>query len=192
MSDDTHANLRRTHLAARRCLHPDVHRELSRRITQRLLGVLASQAAQTLATYASINNEVDVSALWTERADLTHCLPAMMADSTLVFRRIDATSQLATGRFGIPTPQAAQCAVVALYDIDIVVVPLVVFDSDCQRIGMGGGYYDRTFATRRQGEQQRPLLIGAAYESQRTDKIIARSWDVRLDCVVTETQTYTY
>ncbi len=69
-------------------------------------------------------------------------------------------------------------------------VPLTVFDSDCNRLGMGGGYYDSSFAFRQTAQATAPTLIGVAHEFQRVDKLQPESWDVRLDVVVTEQHIY--
>lgn len=71
--------------------------------------------------------------------------------------------------------------------LDVIVVPLVAFDLEGNRIGMGGGYYDR-FLKRYPKAQK----IGLAYEFQKVDEIPAEPHDIRLNAVVTEKQTYTF
>jgi 5-formyltetrahydrofolate cyclo-ligase len=72
--------------------------------------------------------------------------------------------------------------------LDVVLVPLVAFDADGNRLGAGGGFYDRTFAFRKRGGK--PLLIGYAFDAQRVDRVPCEPWDVRLDAVVTERAIY--
>ena len=79
--------------------------------------------------------------------------------------------------------------------LDAVIVPLLGFDPQCNRMGMGGGYYDRTFAHRRQAANGNsadglPLLIGTAFEFQCVDNVFPDWWDVPLDHVVTEQRIY--
>ncbi len=65
--------------------------------------------------------------------------------------------------------------------------PLVAFDGEGNRLGMGGGYYDQTFGYKsRRRAWRKPMLIGVAYEFQRLSSLPARSWDVALDGIVTE------
>lgn len=72
-------------------------------------------------------------------------------------------------------------------DLDLVIVPLLGFDDACNRIGQGGGYYDRSFAFRLwQSHTARPRLVGVAYECQRVDTLQQQAWDVALDAVVTQ------
>jgi len=74
--------------------------------------------------------------------------------------------------------------------LDIVFVPLVAFDEKCHRIGMGVGYYDRTFNFKLANQKQPPMLIGLAYEFQKVPSISPQSWDVPVDAVVSEKQLY--
>jgi 5-formyltetrahydrofolate cyclo-ligase len=69
-----------------------------------------------------------------------------------------------------------------------VLTPLVAFDEQHNRIGMGGGYYDRSFAFLKNRKQLiQPKLIGLAFDCQRVEKITANPWDIRLYSVITET-----
>ena len=91
------------------------------------------------------------------------------------------------------TPEPRICAdrLIAARNLDLVIVPLLGFDSDCNRIGMGGGYYDRSFAfTRRYRHIKGPYLLGLAHESQRVEQLDAQPWDIALDAVITEQNLY--
>ena len=70
----------------------------------------------------------------------------------------------------------------------LVVVPLVGFDTTGQRLGMGGGWYDRSFAFRRAGPAP-PWLVGAGFSAQRVDALAGEHWDVPLDAICTESDT---
>lgn len=71
------------------------------------------------------------------------------------------------------------------------ILPLVGFDADCRRIGMGGGFYDRTLAYLGRGMRwRRPRLFGVAHECQRLERIEVRPWDIPLDAVITESGVY--
>jgi 5-formyltetrahydrofolate cyclo-ligase len=95
---------------------------------------------------------------------------------------------LRRNRFGIrePVPDAAN--LIPLRHLDLVLVPLLGFDDHGNRLGMGGGYYDRSFAFRKRFARWRqPFLLGIGFELQRVHRLEQRSWDVTLDAVVTET-----
>lgn len=71
-------------------------------------------------------------------------------------------------------------------DLELVLAPLIAFDSSGHRLGTGGGYYDRTFAFIRERSHQRPLLIGLAYQDQKVKALPSDSWDILLDGIITE------
>ena len=75
-------------------------------------------------------------------------------------------------------------------DFDLVFVPLVGFTASCFRLGMGKGFYDRTFSFKIFNRRSRPLLVGLAYDFQKIDSVKIESWDVRLDLVVTDKKIY--
>lgn len=120
---------------------------------------------------------------------LTYCLPMLHADGRLRFAPWKPGDALVTNRYGIPEPDVDSNHALAPRDMALVVLPLVGFDARCHRLGMGGGWYDRSFAFR-QVEPPPPWLAGAAFESQRLDAIANESWDVRLDAVCSEHATY--
>ena len=93
-------------------------------------------------------------------------------------------------KFRLPEPDVDEAEMLAPEELDLVLVPLVVFDSERNRIGMGGGFYDRSFSFRKNPESTTPVLIGVAHELQKVDQIIPQAWDVRLDMIVTDQAVY--
>ena len=95
-------------------------------------------------------------------------------------------------RYGIPEPAHPNKARnFPLRSLDLVLMPLVGFDTQGNRLGMGGGYYDRSFAfLHRHSHWRKPHLMGTAYEFQRLSKLDAQPWDVPLDAIVTEANLY--
>jgi 5-formyltetrahydrofolate cyclo-ligase len=96
---------------------------------------------------------------------------------------------LVANRFGIPEPDVAPAELLEPGEMAAIVLPLVAFDARCHRVGMGGGWYDRSLAPARDAAD-RPLLVGVGYELQRVDALTPADWDVPLDAVCTETATY--
>jgi 5-formyltetrahydrofolate cyclo-ligase len=74
--------------------------------------------------------------------------------------------------------------------LSLVLLPLVAFDASCNRLGMGKGYYDRTFAFKGRSSRQRPVLVGLAHECQRVEKLEVEAWDLPLDGIVTDQRWY--
>lgn len=116
-------------------------------------------------------------------------LPVLTAnhDKSLLFAPFEPDDRLVYNRFGIGEPQVAARHRVKARQLDLIVMPLVAFDEKGNRIGMGGGYYDRTLAylnVRR--TWYKPKLVGIGYEFQKLRSIDSESWDVRLECIATE------
>jgi 5-formyltetrahydrofolate cyclo-ligase len=93
-------------------------------------------------------------------------------------------------RFRLLEPDVGDDQMLAPRELDLVLAPLVVFDAGRNRIGMGGGYYDRSFAFRKDPARTAPVLIGVAHELQKVDSIEPEDWDVRLDKIVTDCAVY--
>lgn len=149
-------------------------------------GLLAR--TRRVACFWPNDGEVDLSALfprlWQYGARVY--LP-VVAGARLWFAPFHPHTRLADNRFGIPEPVASRRHACPLLALDLVLMPLVAFDARGNRLGMGGGYYDRTFASRaHRTHLRRPLLIGAAFAFQRIDHIEARPWDVVLDAAITD------
>ncbi len=96
---------------------------------------------------------------------------------------------LSPNRYGIPEPPLRDPQMP--WALDLLLLPLVGFDAQCHRLGMGGGYYDRTLShLRRLSHWKRPRLIGIAHECQRVAQLPVQPWDIPLDLVVTEAGIY--
>jgi 5-formyltetrahydrofolate cyclo-ligase len=100
---------------------------------------------------------------------------------------VDCTGIAAGARLRNDEPAVARKLMRLPQQLDAVIVPLLGFDNNGNRLGMGGGYYDRSFAFRKQRRAwRRPLLIGVAYSFQQVDAIQTEPWDIPLDAVITE------
>ena len=121
-----------------------------------------------------------------------HCyLPVIMPGERLRFAPYRPGDPLARNIFGIPEPARAGLTLVDARVLDLVLVPLVAFDLAGNRLGMGGGFYDRTFAyLRHRRHWRKPRLLGIAHELQRVPSLERQWWDVPLDAVATEHRIY--
>lgn len=94
---------------------------------------------------------------------------------------------LVNNRYGILEPSTKYIKPTA--QLDIILMPLVGFDRLGNRLGMGGGYYDRALAfKRRQAWRKKPLLIGLAFDGQEIQQLAAQPWDIPMDAVATPTR----
>ncbi|MDC0088741.1 5-formyltetrahydrofolate cyclo-ligase [Porticoccaceae bacterium] len=92
---------------------------------------------------------------------------------------------LQENRFGIPEPQLRSATIAPLWSLDLILVPLVAFDRDGNRIGMGGGFYDRSLASR-SGQSSNTTLVGLAHQCQEIVSISHQSWDIPLHKIATD------
>ena len=135
-----------------------------------------------IAGYLAIRGELPVdSVLQHARTRNTLTAVPVVRGQTMLFVCIDEKTQFIRNRFGIREP--ADCTTTVLpQELDLVLVPLVAFDASGNRLGMGGGFYDRTF----ESNSTRPRLIGIAHSFQEVTELQAMPWDVPLDSVITE------
>ena len=124
-------------------------------------------------------------------ATVDYCLPVLNDDGRLRFAPWRPGAPLVANRFGIPEPDVDDDALLAGDAMQLVVLPLVGFDATGQRLGMGAGWYDRTFAFRRDASMS-PWLVGAAFAQQQVDALAAEAWDVPMDALCTERDTFLF
>ena len=160
----------------------------ARALSNRLAGSGWFINSRTIAVYLSNDGEIDllplVARAWA-MGKRTY-LPRLCGPK-LWFLPFHPQTVFAANRFSIPEPaEPARRRIHPLF-LDLVLFPLVAFDRCGNRLGMGGGYYDRTFeAVRRRTAWRGPKRIGVAYELQKVDSLPVEDWDVPLDGIVTE------
>lgn len=141
-----------------------------------------------VALYASFREELDSGPLLRlARERGCRIFLPRIDPRTVSMKFVEATvgARETTNRLGIVEPAGTQ-AIGARW-LDLVLLPLVGFDARGMRLGMGGGYYDRTFAFRnRHTAWHGPRLVGVAYSFQQVPLITREAHDVHLDAVVTE------
>ena len=150
------------------------------------------RVAQRIAFYQVADGEIDPRMLLDlALSEGKSCfLPVIEQDNPefVSFSPYDANTELVPNKWGIAEPPASE--VISPTNFDVVFVPLVAFSKDCFRLGMGKGFYDRTFSFKIFNRRSSPLLVGLAHECQMVDSFAVESWDVRLDAVATEKKIY--
>jgi len=94
---------------------------------------------------------------------------------------------LTANRLGILEPSLIDRKTIPADALDLTLVPLIAFDEKGQRLGMGKGYYDHTFAFRKNDSKAKPFLLGLAYDLQKVSQVPSEKWDIPLDGIATET-----
>ena len=182
--------LRRELRAARRALSPRQQFQHAASVACRLVRLPVFRRARRIALYWPADGELDPRPLLARAHRLSKVcyLPVLRPrpDRRLWFAPYAPGAPLRLNRFGIPEPRGHQGLRLARH-LDLLLMPLVGFDADCNRLGMGGGFYDRTLAyLRRHRAANRPRLIGLAHACQQVDHIEPQPWDIPLEAVVTE------
>ncbi len=148
--------------------------------------------SQTIAGYKAIQHEIDPSALiheaWQHKK---MCYLPVLQGQQLIFCVYQADTLLKKNQFNIPEPSPPLNNCIASNNLDLVLVPLIGFTEQGQRLGMGAGFYDRNFTFLLNSPRPaRPFLLGLAYEWQKLDSFTEKNWDVPLNAVITEKQIY--
>jgi len=173
--------IRQSVLNRRRSLSGELGLRYSLQVQARLLERPEFVAADCVALYSPVANEVFTEAVCDTALQLGKRVvyPRVTGDN-MAFFAIDQRRELARGSFGVLEPPVGRTA--ALDEIDLAVIPGVAFDLRGHRLGYGKGFYDRAFAA----TTQRPLLVGFAFELQVVERLPSEGHDVQLDLLVTE------
>ena len=179
----------RVELRERRAgLSPKEQADAAAAVGTRLAGLVALDRARVIGGYRSIRGEVDLDTALTR----LHEGGAMVTVPRVSGDRMDflpwtSASDTVAGSFGIDEPVNGKP--LQLSQHDAVFVPLVAFDETGQRLGQGGGFYDRAIAD---AGPTRPLLIGVAHAFQQVRSVPVEAWDMPLDAVVTEERVHEF
>ncbi len=188
------ARTRRAIRAKRLALPIPAARASARRAGRRLWSLPILARAQTLALYLPTGGELDCRplALQAWQRGRSVFLP-VIAGNVLRFAPFNPQSELRPNRFGILEPVTPARHLRTARQLDVIVAPLVAFDVQGHRLGMGCGYYDRTLAFRAGRPcSRRPFFIALAFEMQKVSALPNGAWDIGLDAVITETTTYRF
>lgn len=183
---------KRKQLRNRRCaLTPAERQQRSRQLCQQLAKHRLFRNSQRIAAYLSADGEVDAHPLieraWSMNKQVYLPVLRPFGDNHLWFAHYAPGSPLVKNRYGIAEPDIDHVKRVEAFALDLVLAPLVGFDLQGNRLGMGGGFYDRSFAhLLRHRHWLKPRLVGLAYDFQQVKHLPAQPWDVPLTAVATE------
>ncbi|NBF07698.1 5-formyltetrahydrofolate cyclo-ligase [Pseudomonas sp. Fl4BN1] len=187
--------LRRMLRKARRALTSAQQRQAARGLYRQLAQNPAFRRAKHLSLYLPTDGEIDPRLLLraAQRRGKTTYLPVLSAwpRTKMVFQRIRPGEKLRPNRFRILEPRVNAARQRKVWALDLVLLPLVGFDEQGGRLGMGGGFYDRSLAyLARRKSWRKPKLLGLAHECQKVERLDQASWDVPLHGTVTDQGWY--
>lgn len=175
----------------RRALTPEQQTQFALHAADRMMAYPPVLLAQTVAVFLSFDGELDtrplIDQLW--RASKRVYLPVLhpFSPGNLLFLHYHPSSDLVVNRLNIREPKLDVRDVLPLSQLDVLVTPLVAFDAAGQRLGMGGGFYDRTLQNWRQHRLQ---PVGYAHDCQQVDALPTEQWDIPLPAVITPSKTW--
>jgi len=149
--------------------------------------------AQTIACYIANDGEIDPKAIieycWQQGKNVLLPVLHPFSKGHLLFVEYNPHSPTRKNSYGIDEPIVTATNLCPLSNIQLILTPLVAFDTKGNRLGMGGGYYDRTLAPIRR-DSLVTQLIGLAHNCQKTDTLLTDSWDIPLDGIATPEQFF--
>ena len=149
-------------------------------IITRIRALPQYREARVVALYVPVRGEVDLLPLL-EDTPKTSLFPKVHGESGVLSAA--CVNTFVPGRFGIPEP--SEGPVYPVSDIDLMFVPGISFDRTCHRIGYGKGYYDRLMQA-----NGHVATVGVCFDECLVDRLPADSWDVQVECVVTQTEVF--
>ena len=193
----TRSEQRKQLRARRRALTESERLERSEALFRHLTRQPLFRNTTRIAAYLPADGEVDTRSLielaW--RMGKQVYLPVLVPflQNRLWFARYEPGTPLVRNRFNISEPEIVHRQRVPAHGLDLVLAPLVGFDDSGNRLGMGGGFYDRSFDfLLRRDCWRKPRLVGLAFEFQQLPQLPAQPWDVPLTAVATDTHWHRF
>ena len=178
------ASLRKEILSKRNSIPPEVRKSKDKAIEERLFGLAEVMAARTVFFFASFRSEVDTSGMIRRSlGEGRRVVLPRVEGKNLGLYEIKGLDELISGCMNIPEPSVlTDDRRVTINDVDVVVIPGAAFDERGNRIGYGGGFYDRLLA-----ELQKPIpIIAPTYEEQVINSVPTFAYDKKVGMIVTD------
>lgn len=182
----------RTHLRHLRCgLTSEQQQQAAVHVAEHAMNFPPIQQAKKIAIFLSFDGELNtrplIARFWQHNQQVYLPVLHPFSKGQLLFFRYDTDTVLTPNRLGISEPPLDIRNLATLSELDVLMVPLVAFDRQGQRLGMGGGFYDRTL----QNWQQHNILpVGLAHDCQQVAALPVADWDVPLKAVITPSKLW--
>ncbi|MFJ5474401.1 5-formyltetrahydrofolate cyclo-ligase [Pectobacterium carotovorum] len=172
----------------RRLLTPEQQSRFAQQASERVMAHPKIIRADSVAVFLSFDGELDTSPLiqqlWQQEKRVYLPVLHPFRAGYLLFLRYAPDTELVRNRLKIMEPRLDVRHVLPLPQLDVLLTPLVAFDHQGQRLGMGGGFYDRTLQYRNYTSRG-PYPIGLAHDCQQIDALPVESWDIPLPEIIT-------
>jgi 5-formyltetrahydrofolate cyclo-ligase len=189
------AELRAQMRAKRRGLSATEQRHAAQALARQVTTAPWFRRSCRIACYMPNDGEIDPTAviehIWAMKKHAYLPVLSHITSDRLWFAEITPVTALRLNRYGISEPAVARHQLIRAQELDLVLLPLVAFDEHGHRLGMGGGFYDRSLAfLRHRSHWRKPRLIGVAHDFQCLPEVPADPWDISVSAVITDRQTY--
>ena len=182
----------------RRQLNAEQQQEQADLLCKTLMAQIDLEHVKQIAIYLANDGELNTKPFinWCWKNKISVYLPVIhpFSKGHLLFLEYAKTSVMIKNQYGISEPKLDVRTIISVNDIDIIFAPLVAFDSTGNRLGMGGGFYDRTLAVwyleYQQNKQTKPMPIGLAHNCQKVKAIPIENWDIPLPKIITPSTIY--
>jgi len=189
------SEIRRQIRADRNNFSPEYQNQAANQLIKQLCQQGFFNQAKHIACFLSFDGEISTQPIIQHLfSNNKHCyLPKLkpFKPNRLWFMPYDQASHMIENRYAIPEVDEKVNKAIAPSQLDLVLLPLVAFDNSGSRLGMGGGYYDATFAHLKL-KKKRPMFVGLAYSQQQIDDLPSDMWDLPLDAVCTNEKCYQF
>jgi len=186
MENNLKDSLRKNMLNERKSMDINNVTAFSNKIISTIMELPEFINCKSVMLYLSFNKKVDTYPLakWCLDNGKTVIAPYCIKTERKIipFKINNLTNDLAKSTLGVMEPKHDLLKKIDIEDIDLIIVPGVVFDEHCNRIGFGAGYYDRFLPKK----SINTPVIGIAYDYQIIDEIPTGEYDVPLDFIITE------
>ncbi len=175
--------IRKEALSRRDSIDFEVKQVKDKKIRERLLALPEFTAAHAVLLYASFRSEVSTFALiqWVLSQNKIAVLPKVVSGCReLALYKVRDLGELAAGYHGIPEPSLPDDRRMDLEAVGLLVVPGVAFDDRCNRLGYGGGYYDRLLS------RKKAPAFALSYEEQIFSSVPSDTHDIKMDKIITD------
>ena len=158
--------------------------QAAQHITEKALKLIEQQRAKNIALYLAFDGEIStkplINQLWQQGKHVYLPVLHPFVHGHLLFLRYLPDTPMKANKFGILEPHLNVKSVLPIEQLDIIFTPLVAFDKLGNRLGMGGGFYDRTL----QNSQHRFITVGLAHQCQQVEALPIENWDIPLEHIL--------
>lgn len=188
---DNRATIRRTMRAARNKLSNTQQHKLALSAGQLLTTEIAKLNIKHVALYLAYDGELNtapaITSLWQQKIHVYLPIVHPFTQGQLIFQQYLPDTVMRSNKYGIFEPKLNVNHICPLSQLQLIVTPLVAFDKKGNRLGMGGGFYDRTLT-----QTYSPTAIGYAYDCQQVERLPTASWDMPCQTIITPSEIYQF